>query len=263
MSGVREQLHEQHTRFRQTAPRTLNAAQRDAIRALASDIPGLWSAPSTTISDRKDLLRLMIEKITIDVIGDTEHVDVRIVWAGGHITGDRIVRPVARLDQLSYYPTLVARARALAETGLGMQAIADQINAEGFRPPKRSDHFSAQSINELLRRQGQLRYPGRTGHPPDERLGEHEWRLPDLAAALDMPHATLHTWVHRGWVQGHRDDTPQHAWILHVDPDDLTQLRERRQRPNGYYNRHRFLNNQPMTPSTEEEGEGHDNGPTV
>ena len=76
---------------------------------------------------------------------------------------------------------------------------------------ERSQTFSAQSVNDLLRRQGLLRYPGRTGHPPDKRLGEHEWRLPDLAAALDMPHATLHTWAHRGWVHGHRDDTPQHA----------------------------------------------------
>ena len=203
----------------------------------------------------------MIEKITIAVVGNTEHVDVRLTWAGGHTTGDRIVRPVARLDQLSYYPALVARVRALADTGMGMQKIAEQVNTEGFRPPKRSEQFSAQSINDLLRRQGQLRYPGRTGHPPGE-LGEHEWRLPDLAAVLDMPQATLHTWVHRGWVHRRRDDTPQQAWILHADPDELAHLRERRQRPNGYYNRHRFLTNQ-TTPSNEEEGEGHDNGPTV
>jgi DNA invertase Pin-like site-specific DNA recombinase len=259
--SAREQLREQHARFQATAPRTLTAAQRDAIRALADDLPGLWNAPSTTVTDRKDLLRLMIEKVTVAVVGDTEHVDVVITWAGGHANSDRIVRPVARLDQLSYYPALVARVRALAETGMGMKQIAQQINAEGFRPPKRSQTFSAQSVNDLLRRQGLLRYPGRTGHPPDEHLGEHEWRLPDLAAALDMPHATLHTWVHRGWVQGRRDDTPQHAWILHADPDDLHRLRELRQRPNGYYIRHRFLDNQNTT--REQENEGHDNGRTV
>lgn len=258
---AREQLREQHARFLAAAPRTLTTAQREAIRALASDLPDLWHAPSTTVTDRKELLRLMITKVVVVVVGDTEQVHVDVIWAGGHTSAGRIVRPVARLDQLSYYPALIARVRDLAQTGMGMKRIAEQINAEGFRPPKRSQRFSAQSINDLLRRQGLLRYPGRTGHAPDEHLGEHEWRLPDLAATLDMPHATLHTWVHRGWVQGHRDDTPQHAWILHADPDDLDRLRELRQRPNGYYNRHRFLNNQKTT--REEDNDGHDNGRTV
>ena len=258
-----ERLREQHARFQASAPRTLTAAQRDAIRALADDLPGLWTAATTTVTDRKDLLRLMIDKITIAVVDDTEQVNVGITWAGGHTSTGRIVRPVARLDQLSYYPALSARVRDLAATGMGMQQIAERINAEGFRPPKRRQRFSAQSINDLLRRQGLLRYPGRTGHPPDEHLGEHEWRLPDLAAALDMPQVTLHTWVHRGWVQGRRDDTPQHAWILHADPDELDRLRERRQRPNGYYTRHRFLDNQNTTLSNETDEDGHDNGPTV
>jgi DNA invertase Pin-like site-specific DNA recombinase len=256
--NAREQLREQHARFLAAAPRTLTTAQRDAIRALADDLPELWNAPSTTVTDRKELLRLMITKVAVAVVGDTEQVDVSVTWAGGHTSTGRIVRPVARLEQLSYYPALLARVRALAETGMAMKQIAEQVNAEGFRPPKRSQRFSAHSVNDLLRRQGLVRYPGRTGHPPDERLGENEWRLPDLAAALDMPHVTLHTWIRRGWVHGRRDDTPQHAWILHATPDDLNRLRELRQRPNGYYTRHRFLDNQNTT--REEDNDRHDNG---
>jgi len=255
--NAREQLREQHARFLAAAPRTLTAAQRDAIRALADDLPDLWHAPSTTVPDRKELLRLMIDKIVVTVVGETEQVDVNITWAGGHSNAGRIVRPVARLDQLSYYPALLARVRELAETGLGMKQIAEQINAEGFRPPKRSRQFSAQSVNDLLRRQGLQRYPARSGHAPDERLGEHEWRLPDLAAALDMPQVTLRTWISRGWVHGYRDDTAHQAWILHADPHDLDRLRELRQRPNGYHTRHRFLNNQNQI--REEDNDHHDN----
>jgi hypothetical protein len=106
---AREQLREQHARVLAAAPRTLTAAQRDAIRALADDLPDLWHAPSTTVTDRKELLRLMIDKITVTVVDDTEQVDVDVTWAGGHGSANRIVRPVARLDQLSYYPALVAR----------------------------------------------------------------------------------------------------------------------------------------------------------
>jgi hypothetical protein len=34
-------------------------------------------------------------------------------WIGGHRTRTHLVRPVARLEQLSYYPQLVARVLSL------------------------------------------------------------------------------------------------------------------------------------------------------
>jgi DNA invertase Pin-like site-specific DNA recombinase len=252
--AAREQLRQEHQRFIAATPRVLTAAERAAIRALADDIPGLWHAPSTTTADRKNLIRLIIEKITVGVLGDSEQVEVTVTWAGGHTTHDQIIRPVASLEQLSYYPRLVARVRQLAQQGMTAKRIAEQINAEGFRPPKRHDQFGTQGMQELLRRLGLLRYPGRTGHPSNERLGAHEWRLPELAAQLNMPQVTLHTWLQRGWVQGRRDDTPQRAWILHVTPEQLELLRQRRQRANGYYTRHRFLDHQ-ATPSSNDDTE--------
>lgn len=93
-------------------------------------------------------------------------------------------------------------------------------------------------------------------------LGEHEWRLPDLAAELDMPQVTLHTWIQRGWVRGHRDHTTRRGWILHADPDELTRLRQLRQRPNGYYTRHRYLDNQ-TKPRQPKKDDDHDNRPTA
>ncbi|GGV55186.1 hypothetical protein GCM10010245_87380 [Streptomyces spectabilis] len=51
------------------------------------------------------------------MIGDSERVAIQVTWAGGHRTGSELVRPVGRLDQLSYYPQLAARARELAAAG--------------------------------------------------------------------------------------------------------------------------------------------------
>lgn len=252
----RETLREQYARYTASTPVTLSPAQRATISALAVDLPALWQAPSTTDADRKRLIRLAVDKVTVNVVGDSEQVQVTVVWAGGHTTDGRITRPVAKLEQLSYYPRLVERIRALAATGLTATAIAAQINTEGFRPPKRSTAFSAGAIQALMRRLGLRTHPGRCGHRPDEQLGEHQWRLPDLAAELDMPQVTLHTWVERGWVHGWHDDTPLHGWILHADPDELAELRRRRLRPNGYYTRRRFLDNQPDEPPTTEDEEG-------
>jgi hypothetical protein len=50
---------------------------------------------------------------------------------GGHRTYTRLIRPVARLEQRSYYPQLVARVVALYDPGYGRAAIAQTLNTEG------------------------------------------------------------------------------------------------------------------------------------
>jgi hypothetical protein len=252
----RKRLLREHARQLAAAPRVLTAAEREAIRSLADDLPGLWHAPSTTMAERKQLIRLLIERIAVRVMGDSEIVEATITWAGGRTSTVRTRRPVARVEQFSYYPQLIARIRELSASGLGPRQIAEVVNAEGYRTAKRNGPFSPAGMNSLLRRQGLLQYPGRTGWAEAiDQLGAHEWFLPQLAAELDMPQITLHGWIGRGWVNGRRDRTGR-LWILHADPGELAALRERRARPNGYYTRQQYLANQEpgLTPP---EGEDH------
>src|SRR5262249_62155196 len=79
-------LEADYQRFAEEQPAALTAAERAAIQALAADIPQVWHAPSTTQADRKELLRILIQDITVAVAGDSELVDVTITWAGGHPT---------------------------------------------------------------------------------------------------------------------------------------------------------------------------------
>ena len=69
---------------------------------------GLWAASETTAQDRKEIVRLLLEQITVDVPGDSEQVDVTLRWAGGVESQHRVIRPVARYEQLSTYPQLLA-----------------------------------------------------------------------------------------------------------------------------------------------------------
>jgi DNA invertase Pin-like site-specific DNA recombinase len=242
--AARERLLREHARQLAAAPRVLTAAEREAIRSLADDLPGLWHAPSTTMAERKQLIRLLIEHIAVRVVGDSEIVEATITWAGGRTSTVRPRRPVAKVEQLSYYPQMIARIRELSASGLGPRQIAETINAEGYRTAKRNGPFSPAGMHRLLRRQGLLQYPGRTGWAEaTDQLGAHEWFLPQLAAELDMPQVTLHGWIGRGWVSGRQDRTGR-LWILHADPGELAALRERRARPNGYYTRQQYLANQ-------------------
>jgi DNA invertase Pin-like site-specific DNA recombinase len=233
--AAQQQLDEAYHRFTREQPRLLSPAEQATIRRLSADIPALWNAPTTTDADRKAIIRQIVERVTVAVQGESERVHVTITWAGGVQTADQIVRPVARLEQLSYYPQLVERLHALAAEGLSLATIAQRLNEEGFRPPKRRERFGAQGVQELLRRLGRLTSRPRTRrHDP---LGEHEWWLTDLAQAIGMPPVTLFHWIRRGWVTGRQEAQPPRHWILWADEAVLEQLRERHRRPTSYYTR--------------------------
>jgi DNA invertase Pin-like site-specific DNA recombinase len=241
---AQEQLDQAYQRFAREQPRVLSVAEQAAIRRVAADLPALWDASTTTDADRKAIVRQLVERVTVAVQGESERVQVTITWAGGAQTADEIVRPVARLEQLSYYPQLVERLHVLAADGLSLATIAQRLNEEGFRPPKRREQFGAHGVQELLRRLGRRPpHQSRTERrgSPEGGLGEHEWWLADLAQAVGMPSVTLFTWIRRGWVTGRQEEQPPRRWILWADEATLEQLRERHQRPTGYYTRRQWM----------------------
>ena len=62
-------LEEEYRRFLQQQPRVLTAAEREALRQLAADIPALWSAATTTDADRKEIIRQVVEQVEVGVRG--------------------------------------------------------------------------------------------------------------------------------------------------------------------------------------------------
>jgi hypothetical protein len=196
-------LEADYQRFAEQQPTALTAAERAAIQALARDLPAIWDAPSTTQADRKELLRILIEDITVGVAGDSELADVTITWAGGHQTAGQAVRPVGRLDQLSCYPALLVRAGGLAAAGRSSRQIAGVLNAGGFRPPKRTTRFTDQQVRTLINQRGiRARAKGRPSVPTA--LAPGEWSVPGLSAELGMPAASICNWIYRGWITARR-----------------------------------------------------------
>jgi DNA invertase Pin-like site-specific DNA recombinase len=246
----RQRLVEEYDRFTATRPRALTPAERSQIRALAEDIPAIWHAPTTTDADRKQLIRHLVERVQVTVLGTSEKAEVQVVWAGGHTTTAQITRPVASLTQLSYYPQLAERARELAHAGLTHAQIAAQLTTEGFRPPKRCKAFTAAAVSDLLRAAGaQLpRSPAR--RPP---LAEHEWWLRDLAAHLGISHITLDSWVRRGWATGYLHPAIKRI-VVRADPAEVERLRILHQTPRGHHVRRPWLKNQEASINSAEEG---------
>ncbi len=135
---LREQrdLKEQYDRFVAEQPPVLSAADRRRIEALAADIPALWHAATTTVQDRQTIVRCLVERVTVAIRGKTEWVDVTIRWAGGMESRHVMRRGVLKYEQLSNYRALRDRMAALRQAGVTTADIAEQLNSEGFYPPR-------------------------------------------------------------------------------------------------------------------------------
>ncbi|MEU9214793.1 hypothetical protein AB0D27_44880 [Streptomyces sp. NPDC048415] len=138
------------------------------------------------------------------------------------------------------------RHRELAAAGQTAPAIAKILNAEGFRPPKRRDHFGTQGVRQLLRELGCIspqEQSLRRNAPP---LGPDEWWPSDLAREIGVPRVTLFGWIKNGWVTAHQQDDRRRSWVIHADRAEVERLRRLHELPRGHGARQPWLYHQRM-----------------
>ncbi len=223
-----EAEHERVKRARKEAP---SAAELAAIRDLSQDLPALWRTETTTQQERQTIVRLLLERVLVEVVGDTEKVRVECHWHGGVRTAHELTRPIARLTSLSTYAALTARAAELRREGRECANIAEILNEEGWRPPKRRDTFNAQMVYHLLLKSGAETIKYRRRPPQIERL-ENEWTIRELAEEIGMPQPTLYTWVQKGRLSCRNiGGGPKRAVLVRADPETIAALKAIRATP--------------------------------
>jgi excisionase family DNA binding protein len=211
--AAEQTLGDEYQRAVSREPERLSEAEQHAVQRLATDIPALWHAPSTTAQDRQAIARLMLERVVILVHGATERAELTCHWAGGVITRHALIRPVRRFEQLEQFDRLIGRIADLRRENATAQAIADRLNAEGWRPPKKAV-FDAPMIRRLLQRYGLgPRRPIWSGHVP--RASDDELTIQELAEHLGAHRQTVYGWLRRGQLSGRlvRVGT-QRVWLV-------------------------------------------------
>jgi DNA invertase Pin-like site-specific DNA recombinase len=215
------QLEDEYGRWQRSAPARLTEEDERAIRSLATDIPAVWGAETTTPADRQRIARVLLERVTVTVDKASERVDVRIDWVGGLVRSHVVSRPVNRYDLRSDYARLVERLRSLSGARLRAAEIAERLNAEAFRPPRRANRFTTASVLRLAARLGLPRRE-RFGGPAG--LGPDEFRPMGLARRLGVSRDRIGRWLRSGYLNVRRDEDG-HA-IIWADADELKRLRE-------------------------------------
>lgn len=212
------EIAEEYDRFLSEQPIELSGAERERILALSRDIPELWRAPGTTASDRKKIVRLLVERVVVAPKKGSEYVDVAIHWRGGFSSRHEVVRPVRLYEDLRDHDRLMDRIERWRREGRRSSQIAEDLNREGFRTPKGRGAFTALGVRKLLSRRG---LSGKRACASE--LARHEWWLCDLARDLAVPAKKLRAWAARGWVRGRK--TPDHGlWVVWADGREKRRL---------------------------------------
>ena len=67
-------------------PRMLSEEEKKKIRSLGSDLHKVWTAPTTTDRDRKELLRALLEEVIVTVDRPERRAHLTLRWRGGTLT---------------------------------------------------------------------------------------------------------------------------------------------------------------------------------
>jgi len=199
-------------RREQARPKTLTAAERAAILSLGDNLEQVWTAPTTTDKDRKQLLRTLLEEVTVNVHrDDTEgRADLLLRWKGGAIS--ELAVPIRRQPpKIRTDEDTIDLIRRLAVHYPDAQ-IAGILNRQHRRTAKGLSYTPARVQTLRFRNDIPGRRPSR-----DPQEGEL-LTVAETARELGLVPSTVHRWLNDGFIHGEQL-TPGAPWRIRLTDD--------------------------------------------
>jgi DNA invertase Pin-like site-specific DNA recombinase len=126
------QAEEDYRTMKEDAPEP-TAEDKERINALARDLPRVWKDPRTSARDKKRMLRLLVEDVTLTREAPTVRIDIR--WKGGAASSFTKPLPLSAPDLVRTPPSIVEMIRALAPHETDRE-IAQTLNARDLHSGK-------------------------------------------------------------------------------------------------------------------------------
>ena len=165
---------------------------KERVAALVADLPRVWHDPRTPARDRKRMLRLLIEDVTL-LRDDVIRVSIR--WRGGATRRIECPLPLAAPDLRRTPAAVVEQVRALATEQTDAQ-IADTLNGRWLRTGTGLP-FSRPRVRMLREAYDIDSYA-------EHLIGARWLTVPQMAALLDVHPATAKRFAHQGVLRAVR-----------------------------------------------------------
>jgi len=200
---------EEYEHRRQAEESFLGEQQRQQILALASDFPRLWRDPAVPQHERKRMIRLLLEDVTLL---RAEQVTVSLRFRGGAVEQLELPLPKNAAELRKVDPAVVERVDRLLDDHTEAE-IVELLNGSGMRPGV-AERFSLNIVHDLRRsygledRYGRLRRQGLL-------------TLEEIAELLGAHPSTVKRWARIGHIASRiYNDKGQR---LYERPGSLTQ----------------------------------------
>jgi predicted DNA-binding transcriptional regulator AlpA len=95
-------------------PRLLSQEEREHLLSIGPDLARVWHAPTTTSRDRKELLRTLIEEVSVKVERDKAAAHLTIRWKGGALDEIDLALPRSRPATIRTDEDTIALVQRLA-----------------------------------------------------------------------------------------------------------------------------------------------------
>jgi DNA invertase Pin-like site-specific DNA recombinase/DNA-binding XRE family transcriptional regulator len=185
------QAQEDYEHQRQVTQIELSEQQKAEITALANDFPRLWNSPQTPQRERKRMMRLLIEDVTLC---DGEEITAHVRFKGGTVTTLQLPRPKTAWELHTTPPDVVAEIDRLLDKHTDLE-IVPLLNAQGMLTGKEHE-FDVTAVQRIRRAYGlKNRF---------ERLREKGLlTMQELAEKLHVTTKTVKDWKNGGLILGY------------------------------------------------------------
>ena len=199
----------QYEQQRQRQRRMIDSQTREQLLALATDFPRIWNDPSVEHRDRKRILRLLIEDVTL-IRGETIQVHVRL--RGGATRSFTLAKPLPIAQIRKTKPEVVAEIDGLLDHYCDRE-VADILNRQGRRTWQ-NEPFNLKKIAHIRQafhlRCRYLRLRARGLLTTKEMSVRH-----------GVTTTTINLWAREGRLQKHRYDNARRCLYEPVERDAI------------------------------------------
>ena len=212
------------TRRQQQRPHAVTPEERRRLLRLGEDLQQVWHAPSTSLRDKKELLRTLLEEVSVSVYREQFRALLKLRWRGGMLSEFDVSLPRSRPATVRTDEDTIALVRRLAQyhddaTIAGILNRQERTTARGLR--------FTQNLVGNLRRSWDI--PRCTG-PTDSSAGDL-MSIRQTAQELGIAASTIHRWLKDGFIAGEQL-TPGAPWRVRVN--DALRRRLVQEAPEGY-----------------------------
>ena len=206
--AISRRLRRNRSDDEQQRPRALSPEEKNKIRSLGTDLNKVWTAPTTTDRDRKELLRTLLEEVIVTVDRPERRAHLTLRWRGGTLTEVDLSLPRSQPrgirtdeDTISLLRRLTVHYSDDVIAGILNRRVARR-RPENVSRPIRSEAYAA--IETFLDSSHQQ------NRPRDELAS-----IRKAAKILGINTSTIHRWLNDGFIAGEQV-TPGAPWQIRI-----------------------------------------------